>query len=444
MLKNVAMLLDHSGHHDSRVLREAEILKAAGYHVTIFCLNHDAEASDFRINDILFVQCHIRKDMAIPFLSRLRKLLQASENQSHKQAGGQTNPASINSGKKQSAGPIKRALGWFFIFSKNRKAVADAVKAFEPQIIHAHDLFMLPAGAQLAQRLQCKLVYDSHEYERSRNDPLTPLEQKMRMRFERKFIKRADEIITVSDSIAAALARDYKIKKPAVFLNMPFPQDPDSNTLHPPLTRKQMNIPENVKVGIYTGAMTNGRGVDIAIKAMADLPELHLVLLGPVSEDRKTILLNEAVQYGVADRCHFLPPVAEENILSVLQLCDFSWIPIQKTCLSHDYSLPNKLFQSYEAGLPVFATPLSEIRSFIEYFKCGYVAEGFDARAQAKSLKKYLEHLAIQPFTHSLHPDYAAYEYQAMAERFLSIYKALESPDERAVLAPLPHSKISL
>ena len=444
MLKKIAMLLDHNGRHDSRVLREAKILKAAGYQVTIFCLNYDPDADDFRINDILFTQCHIRKDMAIPVLSRLSQALKPVGGQKYNQINQSTEQSPTSIGAARRAGSIKRTLGWFFAFSENRKAVADAVTAFQPDIIHAHDLFMLPAGAQLAQRLQCKLVYDSHEYERSRNDPLTPLEQKMRMRFERKFIKRADEIITVSDSIAAALAKDYKIKKPAVFLNIPFPQDPDSNTLHPPLTRKQINIPENVRLGIYTGAMTNGRGVDIAIEAMADLPELHLVLLGPVSEDRKTILRNEAVQYGVADRCHFLPPVTEENILPVLQLCDFSWIPIQKTCLSHDYALPNKLFQSYEAGLPIFATPLSEIRSFIEYFKCGYVAEGFDAKAQAKSLKKYLEHLAIQPFTRDPHPDYAAYKYQAMAERLLSIYKALESPDGSAVLAPLPHSKICL
>ncbi len=93
--------------------------------------------------------------------------------------------------------------------------------AFDPDVVHAHDLYTLLAGSRIAGKSCAHLIYDSHELEIGRNGNYGKWEKIFRANAERLLIGRTDHVITVCDSIADFLADRYKIERPIVVDNVP-------------------------------------------------------------------------------------------------------------------------------------------------------------------------------------------------------------------------------
>jgi len=387
MTARIAILLDHSGLHDSRVARQAGTLKAAGYDVTVFCLNSDETATDVMHDGVLYVQCFLNAENTVPVLSGLARRFRPRPLHTIDAPSGPTVQSNAE------VGSAKRTLGALFSFSNALKAVSPAVIAYRPDIIHAHDLNMLPAGVALCKQMNCKLVYDSHEYERSRNSNPGAGEHRVRMYNERRAIARADCVITVSDSIADALARTYNLDRPSVILNTPQPYKiPKSETV----TRKTYDLPAGVKVGIYIGTMSRGRGIEEALQSLTEISDLHIAIMGPATASRRSQISDYACALGVSERCHILP------------------------------------------------TPLFEISQFIEYFGCGAVAKGFDGSAQAAALAQFLPKLIEFKQSRRRAEDYQHYRFETMSARFLQLYSQVLSEDFPLQGSPfLPHYKPS-
>jgi len=436
MTLKVAMLLDHPGHLDTRVAREANILNNAGYIVKIFCLNSDISAKNFQLNNIEYVQCFDDKTATIPYISRLSHFTRNLWNSKKT-----TEPSHVNteysSNKLGLLSHFKRVLGTAFSFRQNYKVVSLAVRNFAPDIIHAHDLSMLYAGRCISQSIGAKSIYDSHEYECDRNTYITPLEHKIRMYVERKNIQTVDAIITVSDSIADCLVKQYDVNRPLVYLNVGAGVKKDNHKA--PNSRHDYGLPESVKIGIYVGMLTVGRGIEEMLDAVALTPGLHVAILGNASMFRISSLRQKTQNLHISARVHFLAPVPEQDVITIMGLCDFAWIPIQNTCQSYNFSLPNKLFQSQAAGLPIFATPLLEISKFVQHFNLGHIAKGFDGPAQAEDLKTFLPNLG-QYFLHVRNSDsLSAYSYDVMRETLLKLYTTMYKIDEIMTSRHLPH-----
>lgn len=81
----------------------------------------------------------------------------------------------------------------------------------------------------------------------------------------------------------------------------------------PDLSRVQLmeslDLKEPCRILLSFGHIRDGKNVDLAIRALGEHPELHLVVAGPApSSSNKPVRYYEelAVELGVADRCHFL------------------------------------------------------------------------------------------------------------------------------------------
>ena len=424
MSRKIAMLLDHNGAYDSRVVREARALIAAGYNLRVFCKSVSPAPVDSRDVDIIYVDCYFDSNKSLRNFFQFKDRRLIMKPQTSATSNLSQTPA------LPTKNIFKRIIGTMISFYTNFLTVRDSVLDFAPDIIHAHDLSMLPAGVKLAKILNIPLIYDSHEYEYDRNVIENRFQKAIRRKVECHNITKADAVITVSDSIADALQVRHGILRPHIVLN----SSEKNRTTSSPLTREKLSFPSG-PIGVYFGGVQSGRGLEQAIEAISYVPDC-LCIIGRITESQRKGLMSHATKLGVDQKVFLLPPLSTGEILSIGGIFDYAIIPIQNTCESYNFALPNKLFQSTSAGLPLIVTPLTEIRRFTKYYDLGYVANGFTGRELADAILS----LGTSPLNSAKHKGLESYSWQSSEKILLSIYKSLLKGKKLPPSQSLPHS----
>lgn len=285
------------------------------------------------------------------------------------------------------------------------------------RVVHCNDLGALPIGSVIKFfGSNVKLVYDCHEYETEVNG-LKGIEKKIRKWLERSLIRYADQVITVSDSIANEYTRIYKIPKPHLVLNCPA----HHMQFRSNLLRESLNIRDEQTIFLYQGRLSKGRGIEILLEAFSDLESDKNVLVcmgyGP---------LESLVQQKTAQQRTILfhPAVSPNVLLNYTSSADYGVLFYEDTCLNHRYCSPNKIFEYLMAGLPVLTSNLYEVKRLVEIENVGIVAqentvEGFKEAIEA-SLK--LDYMTIQENVFKVRKKYCWEEQEKVLKR---IYDAL-------------------
>jgi glycosyltransferase involved in cell wall biosynthesis len=267
-----------------------------------------------------------------------------------------------------------------------------------PDVIHAHDLGPLAAAARLARSWpgdgpRPRVVYDSHELYVEQQTSWTRREKLAWKAHERRWIRHADLVVTVSESIAAELARRYRLPEmPTVVLNSP----PDVPAPARSDVRSDAGVPEDVVLAVYVGTVKPGRGVDRLVPALG-AGEWHLAIVGGGDESALEPLLTEADRVGARDRLHVLPGVPAATLPGYLATADVGVHPMERTCLNHELALPNKLVDYLCAGLPVAVSDLVEMRRLVESHQLGTT---FDPTRPQDVSASLLEAVADHPRSH--------------------------------------------
>jgi glycosyltransferase involved in cell wall biosynthesis len=249
----------------------------------------------------------------------------------------------------------------------------EVARRFRPDIIHAHDFNTLVGAGLISRVMGTPFVYDTHELwvHRNRGDvPYTKREIRWEESFERQAMRRAVSSVTVCDSIADYLARRYSIERPVVVRNIPERREqlPDE-TLH---LRKELGLPDEAFLAVYVGRFTSNRGITDILRALphAD-PRIHVAMLG-YFDRRFAIEYDKLVdELGVEDRIQTFGPVPSSKVSDWIREADISLTTMNRICLSYTYTLPNKLFESIHAGLPILGPDSPEIIEIIRQYDCG-------------------------------------------------------------------------
>lgn len=232
--------------------------------------------------------------------------------------------------------------------------------------VSAHSLAVLPLCVALAAITGAKLVYDTHELE-TETSGYRGLRQKLGKLVERMLIGRADHVFVVSDSIGEWYAREYGIRTPTTIRNIPQFEASKNGTIPPEMA--SLPIPGNSIRFIYQGGFIAGRGIERLLETFAASPRMHLILMG---SGPLTPLVRKAAQEHA--NVHLLPPVPPSQVLNYTRGADIGICLTDNSCLSHYYSLPNKVFEYLHAGLPVIVNPLFEQEKLVSAHRCGWVA----------------------------------------------------------------------
>lgn len=289
-------------------------------------------------------------------------------------------------------------------------------------IYHAYDANTLPAAWMAARRTRSKLVYDARELETGRNFSASHLPGIIR-RFwalpEKLFIQQAAAIIVTSQSHANELIRLYRIPAPWLVKNCPEMYSlGKSNRI-----REELAIPDSDKIVLYQGRIAPGRGIENLFKAIQPLPHIVVVALGdgPSLDD-----LRYRATQGEWQRVFLPGKVPLEELLSYTSSADVGSVLIEDICLSYRLSLPNKLFEYIQAGLPVIGSNLPEIASVILEHEIGEVINPENIPDITRAISRLLD----DPFRyHEIHSNVQRaaqlYNWENESKKLLQAYSSI-------------------
>lgn len=404
----IALLLYGSPDHDSRVLKSAAALRDAGAEVLIIGRSiihtgavegHSLIGADlpvYRTQDLDLTR-------TLPGLTRWWRRLRGKPAATPTTAApAPATPAAPPAPPRPTNAPSPRPAGLRarladlymrgYDVARIVRYWAEAIQAarrFRPDVVHANDGNTLPPALVLRRLTRCRIVYDSHELWTRRNVLryrwLAPHVEAL---IERTGARRAHGVITVSDSIADWMQAHLRLpRRPVVVRNIPLRQGPLPTPAQGRL-RELAGLEDEQQVIAYCGGLAPGRGLEESIDALALLPEqMHLVLLGWGSATYVNSLRHQANERQVSDRVHVLPPVPSTEVPSTLADADVAVVFVRPVCLSYRYALPNKLFESIHAGLPVVAGDLPDIAAVVRSTGVGELFDVQDPAALAAAVR---------------------------------------------------------
>ncbi len=254
-----------------------------------------------------------------------------------------------------------------------RARIVGFAKRLRPGLVISHSIAALPVGLACKRAVGSPLLYDAHELETERNG-LRGWRKGLERRTERRLIRGCDAVVVVSDSIADWYAREYGIVRPAVVRNVPEVVG-DSPRPDPRLWRDRFGIRDDHLVFIYQGGLFSGRRIEQFLRVFsAARPDRHVVFMG--YGELEGLVREAAARHA---NIHFAPAVPPRDVLRHTAGADVGLVGVENVCLSYYYSLPNKLFESLLAGIPVLMPSYPEMARVARDSGCGWVVGEEDA-----------------------------------------------------------------
>ncbi|MEU4192951.1 glycosyltransferase [Kribbella sp. NPDC026611] len=251
-----------------------------------------------------------------------------------------------------------------------RTAAAPRVAAAGPfDVVHAHDFNTLELAASFAEKWSAALVYDTHElwFDRALPGRPTPLWRARGRRYEVTLASKARFVITVSDGIADRLRSrglaDVRVVR-NTFPRASVPAAPDR--------------PEGL---LYAGRIGAGRDLSTVVAAARQLAPFRTVLMGSVDP-------NYRLDLGPVET---VPERSIDEVDDTLRRYGISLVTLTNTCENHRLALPNKLFHAVRAGVPVVAADLPELHAVVTSHKLGTLYEPGNPKSLAAAVRDLIE-----------------------------------------------------
>jgi glycosyltransferase involved in cell wall biosynthesis len=382
----VAMVVWNEFRNDARVLKEAETLCVGGHQVTVHALHTPGVTKE---REVMLGGVHVVRVSRSP-LWKWRKGSRSSAGSKNPTTAQRTNAEVGPIGQMSPFRQVLRVLARIWTHA----GLVWHMARFRPDVVHAHDVNTLPTAWLAAALSGAKLVYDAHEISTSREGYSSF--RKLVAWAEKIFMPRADGVITTTVARAKFFARAYRIDRPLVLQNRPRQQPAlASNRI-----REELGLTKSWPVILYQGGIQQGRGLERLVRVAADVPDAYFVFIGGGRLDSS--LRSISAELRLEQRIHFIPTVALAELPTYTASADIGVQPIENTCLNHYTTDSNKLFEYVQAGLPVVASDLPEIRRVVRDYDLGLLVPAGNSEALAVALRELVankgkrEHHAAQ------------------------------------------------
>ena len=253
----------------------------------------------------------------------------------------------------------------------------------------AHNIGALPAAASAARRFGAKLGFDAEDYHRGQyEEDVVSGEVAATRLVEERLLPVCDFVTAASPGIAAAYAQLWPGGRPTCLLNV-FPLSSRPALLRPTAAEGPLRL--------YWFSQTIGprRGLEDVVRAMGQLPpgSAELRLQGRWDDGFARALEALAVSAGVSRTCIVSePPIPADQLVAAASRCDVGLALEPVTPVNSDILLSNKIFTYVLGGAAIAATATSAQRDLAEQIRpaCKVYAPG-DASALARILRQWMD-----------------------------------------------------
>lgn len=306
---------------------------------------------------------------------------------------------------------VVKALTFFSFMLKLAKRYRKA------DVWHCNDIeaFMFGVFAKML-RPKLILVYDAHELESHRNS-VKKWVGKFFFFYEKLFARFAHTVITVSPGIENFYRKHFKIKRLVSIYNCPHAKLVTSNEK----LKHELNIPNDQVLYLYLGGFQSGRGIEALLDIFSQLEKKHHVVFMGSGRLENTIKSYAEKHSNI----HIKKAVPYQEILEWASGADYGLQSVEPTCLSYYYSLPNKMFEYIQSGLPIITNDLPDCRKIIEEHAIGYVLPKLDLENFQLLLTK-LNTQDKASKSENLHQLKTIYNWESEEKKLLAIYSNIK------------------
>lgn len=345
------MVVQNDFVNDSRIIKEASTLGENGFKVKVLALHNDGLKEEENFDNF-----------------KVKRLKLSTRNRL---------------GKNKLAQIVK------YVEFRN-KCLSEAIK-FNPDIVHCHDVYTLPIGEKIVDKLGVKLIYDSHELwaHASNNITMPKILLNLQNNIENRVIRKCQGVITVSESIVNYLEKEYNLsEKPVLLRNIP----KKSNIIKSKnMFYEDLDIDEDKKIVLYQGVVGTGRGIEKLMKSMQYIKNNNIVLVilgnGPKVDYYKEM----AYKLNIEGKVYFHKAVDQSILMNYTSSAHVGMSLIKNICLSYYYSLPNKMFEYIQSEIPVICSNYPDMKNIVDKYGVGKSVDPDNNLKIAESIEEILE-----------------------------------------------------
>lgn len=253
-------------------------------------------------------------------------------------------------------------------------------------LLVSNDLDTLLPNFLISKIKSIPLVYDSHEYFTGVPElEHHKVKQWLWKQIEAFIFPKLKDVFTVNHSIADLFEKQYGIR-PKVVRNVPPVLKMDKLP-----SREALALPLDKKIMILQGAGINiNRGAEEMVEAMQWVENAILLIVG--GGDVMELLKEMVSRLHLEEKVIFKGRQAFHKLMQYTSASDFGLSLDKPSCLNYQFSLPNKIFDYLQAGIPVVASPLVEIKNIIEKYQVGDFIPNHDPRLMAVKINEIVLH----------------------------------------------------
>jgi glycosyltransferase involved in cell wall biosynthesis len=281
---------------------------------------------------------------------------------------------------------IRREVRKLRTVERMARQATSALAAFAPDVVYERLSLFGTAGRRFAAATGARHVLEvnallAEEEAAWRGLRLAGLAR----RRERAVLTAADLRVAVSEEVAARISGVVGGRPTAIVPNgvdaAAFASLPEREA-----ARTFLRLPTDRRIVGFAGTLRPWHGLDIAIEAVAELPDVLLAVAG--EGELRRDLEHLARERGLADRVRWLgqlPHILVPGFLAALDAAVLPYPPIRGFSFS-----PLKLYEYLAAGTPVVASNVGQIRVALQEGRLGRLVPPGDSRALARALSEVL------------------------------------------------------
>jgi glycosyltransferase involved in cell wall biosynthesis len=166
-----------------------------------------------------------------------------------------------------------------------------------------------------------------------------------------------------------------------------------SDGLNKEAARRELDIPQQEKIILYTGKISQLKGYDILMKVARENPEYQFYLLGNWANDK----LKHDFQKHNPKNLHYQGQKPASELPVWFSAADVLLLPTITTDRSSQWTSPLKLFEYMASGKPIVSSDLPNVRDILKDYPKSKLVQNDDPALYYEAIHSFFEQDNLDP-----------------------------------------------